>query len=45
MTDRNLGRTMHPAGSHPEQRFTDLEDALQAVADFLRSFGERSQAQ
>ncbi len=44
MTDRNLGRTMHPAASHPERRFTDLEEALQAVADFLRSFGERSQA-
>jgi hypothetical protein len=31
--------------SHPERHFTDLDDALQAVADFLRSFGEGSQAQ
>jgi hypothetical protein len=45
MTDRNLGRNMHPATSHPERHFTDLDDALQAVADFLRSFGEGSQAQ
>jgi hypothetical protein len=45
MTNRNLGRNMQPATSHSEWHFTDPDDALQAVADFLRSFGERSQAQ
>ena len=45
MTNGNLDRNLHPVASRPERHFTDPDDALQAVADFLRSFGERSQAQ
>jgi hypothetical protein len=44
MTDRNLGRNMHSATA-AERRFTDPDDALQAIAEFLSSFGGCGQAQ
>lgn len=35
---RTPGRGSHPALAGPARHFTDPGDALQAVADFLRSF-------
>jgi hypothetical protein len=39
-TNRNLDRNLRPATSDSGRRFTDPGDALQAVADFLRSFAD-----
>jgi hypothetical protein len=42
-SDRSLGRNLYPASSDPPRHFTDPDDALQAVADFLCSFRQAKQ--
>ena len=42
-SDRSLGRNLHPASPDPARHFTDPDDALQAVADFFRSFPQARQ--
>jgi len=37
-TERNIGRSLHVAGSSPERHFADPDAALRAVADFLKRF-------
>jgi len=37
-TTRDLARSLYTTGFGGEQHFTDPGDALQAVAEFLRSF-------
>jgi hypothetical protein len=39
-TNRDLARSLYTTGSGGEQHFTDPGDALQAVAEFLRSFAQ-----
>lgn len=39
-TNQNLDRGLYSARPDPRQRFTDPEEALQAVAEFLRLFVE-----
>lgn len=38
--NRDLGRSPRPATPDSGLRFTDPDDALRAVADFLRSFAD-----
>jgi hypothetical protein len=42
--NRNLERGPHPVTSAPGLRFTDPDDALRVVADFLRSFADAPRA-
>ncbi len=37
-TNRNLDRTLYSARSDPPLHFSDPQDALSAVADFLNDF-------
>ena len=37
-TNRDLGRNLYTALPDAERHFTDPDDAIQVVADFLRSF-------
>lgn len=42
-TDRSLGRNLRPAAPDPARHFTDPDDALRAVADFLHLFRQAKQ--
>jgi hypothetical protein len=42
-SDRGLGRNLYLTSSDPARHFADLDDALRAVADFLRSFSQAKQ--
>lgn len=39
-TLRDLARSLYPARPGGERHFTDPADAIQAVAEFLRSFSQ-----
>ena len=43
-TNRDIGRSLYSARSDPAGRFADPDDALRAVAEFLRSFRRTSPA-
>ena len=42
--NRNIGRNLYTARPDPDRHFTDPDDALRAVAEFLRSFPQTIQA-